>query len=69
MRVMFSSLELRVHHRGPVCIACSNWRRFWIETDEGRVLVEVSELPDSEIRIVSCGRCNSRNSIVVGHIE
>jgi hypothetical protein len=69
MQVMLSSAELRIQHRGPVCIACSNWQRFWVEGPDGEQLVDVTELPDGEIRIQACGRCRSRNSIVVGHVD
>lgn len=55
--------------RGPVCIACSNNRRFWIHTEDGDRLCELSELPEGDVRIVACGRCRSRHSIVIGHVD
>jgi hypothetical protein len=52
-----------------MCIACGNTRRFWILTQDGDLLVEMPQLPDGEVRVVACGKCRSRNSIVVTRID
>jgi hypothetical protein len=52
-----------------VCIACGNTRQFWIHGENGDELSELARLPDGEIRIVACGRCQSRRSIVIAHVD
>jgi hypothetical protein len=69
MRLMVSSVDLKVRRRGPVCIACGNSRQFWIMCGDERLLMEVARLPDHECEIVACGRCGARNSVVVGHVD
>jgi hypothetical protein len=54
---------------GPMCIACGNTRWFWIQSDGDDELCELANLPDGEIRIVACGRCQSRRSIVIAHVD
>jgi hypothetical protein len=55
--------------RGPVCIACGNSRRFWIHTVSGDQLCELTQLPAGDVRILACGRCRSRRSIVLGLVD
>jgi hypothetical protein len=56
-------------HLGPVCIACSNAREFWVHTPAGAKLVEINQLPEGEVWVVACGKCRSRRSIVVAHVD
>ncbi|MBV9279618.1 MAG: hypothetical protein JOZ41_06015 [Chloroflexi bacterium] len=70
MKLNVTSASLQVTgHLGPMCIACGNTRRFWILTHDGDRLAEMSQLPDGEVRVLSCGKCRSRNSIVVTRID
>jgi hypothetical protein len=70
MKVMINAKTLNLTGRlGPACIACGNTRRFFVHTPEGDAVFELSELPDGEVRVTACGRCRSRNSIVIAHID
>jgi hypothetical protein len=70
MKLALTTASLQVAgHLGPTCIACGNTRRFWIHTSEGDRLVEVSQVVDEEVQITACGRCQSRNSIVVAPVD
>ena len=69
MKMVVTSTQLRLRRRGPVCIACSNSSQFWIAEEDGERLVAVRELPDGECRVVACGRCRSRNSVVIAHVD
>ena len=69
MRVPLSTAELRLRHRGPVCLSSSNRQRFCLARPDGEELVDVNEIPDAEIGIVAYGRRRSRNSIVVGDVH
>jgi len=70
MKVTVSPPELQVMGRlGPVCITCGNSRRFWIQTPAGEQLVELMDLPAGEVMVLCCGRCRSRNSIVIAHVD
>ena len=67
--VQVSSTAASVGRLGPLCIACGNTRRFWIYTPVGSELRELAELPDGEARVLACGRCRSRNSIVISRLD
>jgi hypothetical protein len=54
---------------GPYCIGCSNTQRFWVETESGERLVDLSDLEEGEVRILACGRCRTRSSIVLTHVD
>jgi hypothetical protein len=70
MRVTVASRTESITGRlGPLCIACGNTKRFWIHSPEGDQLAEMSELPEGEVRVTACGRCSSRNSIVIAHVD
>jgi hypothetical protein len=70
MKFTVTSASTNVAGRlGPLCIACGNTRRFWIHTPEGDQLVEISDLPDGDVQVRACGRCSSRNSIVIAHVD
>jgi hypothetical protein len=70
MKVTISSKKSDVAgHLGPLCIACGNTKRFWVHGTDGDRLEELRDLPDGEVRIMACGRCQSRRSIVVAHID
>lgn len=58
----------RLNKMGPLCIACGNTRRFWIESIRGEQLIETENLPDGEVHIVACGRCRSHHSVVIAQI-
>lgn len=55
--------EGRIAGRVPVCIACGNRRTFWVRRDEQNAIANAWEI-DPEDRMVACGRCRSRNSVV-----
>lgn len=67
--VRVSSTAAGIGRLGPLCIACGNTRRFWVHTPSGNELCELAELPDGEARVVACGRCRSRNSIVISRLD
>lgn len=69
MRLMVSSADLKLRRRGPVCIACGNSRQFWVIKGDLEQLVEVVRMPGHQYEVVACGRCRSRNSVVVGHVD
>jgi hypothetical protein len=70
MRVSIEATRLRLPKQPqPVCIACSNTRLFFISTEAGERLVELRDLPDGAVEIAKCGRCRSRNSIVVTGVD
>lgn len=70
MRVNVSSRELeRSGHLGPLCLACGNKQRFWMETRDGVVVSDLTDVSDGEVRIVACGRCRSRHSLVMARID
>jgi len=70
MKVTISSAKAGVAGRlGPLCIACGNTRRFWIHGQDADRLVELKDLPEGEVRVTACGRCRSRRSIVIAHVD
>ena len=70
MKLAVTPASLQVSgHLGPVCITCGNNKMFWIHTPDGDRLVEMATLPAGTARVVCCGRCRSRNSIVVTFID
>lgn len=54
---------------GPTCIACGNSRVFVVLRDGEPEVAPVMELPDGEAVIVACGRCRSRNSVIIGYVD
>lgn len=54
---------------GPYCITCSNTRRFWVQTTSGERLFDLFDLADGDVRIVACGRCRARRSIILTHVD
>lgn len=69
MRIMLDRSSAATQKLGPVCIACGNTRTFWVQEVGGVRVVEIRDVPDGEVRVHSCGRCRSRNSIVVAHVD
>ena len=70
MKVTIMSSRADVAGRlGPVCIACGNTKKFWVHAAGLDQLFEISELPDGDILVRACGRCRSRNSIVIAHVD
>ena len=55
--------EGRIEGRTPVCIACGNRRLFWVRRNEENAIANAWEIRLSD-RMVACGRCRSRNSIL-----
>jgi DNA-directed RNA polymerase subunit RPC12/RpoP len=55
--------EGRVQGRSPVCIACGNRRLFWVRRDEENTVANAWEIRASD-RVIACGRCRSRNSVL-----
>jgi hypothetical protein len=47
----------------PVCIACGNRRTFWIRHGEHNAIANAWEIQPDD-KLVACGRCRSRNSIL-----
>jgi hypothetical protein len=56
-------------HLGPICIACSNTRLFWIQASDAEQLVEIARLPEGPVRVTACGRCGSRHSVIMGRVD
>lgn len=70
MKFVVGTPKTRVFKKvGPMCLACGNTRTFWVDMPGGEVLVEMRTVREGEIRVTACGRCSSRNSIVVGHVD
>jgi len=55
--------EGRIMGRVPVCIACGNRRTFWIRHGEHNAIANAWEIQPDD-KLVACGRCRSRNSIL-----
>ena len=70
MRVTISSRQLELSGRsGPLCLACGNKQRFWVEMPgacNSRVSGDVLE---DDVRIRACGRCRSRHSLVMARVD
>jgi hypothetical protein len=47
----------------PACIACGNRRTFWVRKGDENMILNAWEI-DGSMRIVACGRCRSRHSVV-----
>jgi hypothetical protein len=69
MKVAVSRTSRLMRKRGPKCLACGNAQHFWIRTGEEESLLSMRDVPDGTAEVVSCGRCRSRNSIVVTYID
>lgn len=70
MKLVVPSVQVRaISKLGPECIACGNTQRFWIQSADGEDLVDASDLPAGQVQITACGRCRSRNSVVIAHLD
>jgi hypothetical protein len=58
----------RILGPAPTCIACGNTRTFWVRRGEEVVHVAAWTLEPAD-KLVACGRCRSRNSLVLGWAE
>jgi DNA-directed RNA polymerase subunit RPC12/RpoP len=56
-------VEGRITGRVPVCIACGNRRTFWVRRGEQNAIANAWEIMPAD-KMIACGRCRSRNSIV-----
>jgi hypothetical protein len=54
---------------GPVCIACGNTQKFWVLEDGKNELAELSDLAEGVAQVTACGRCNSRNSVMLSNVD
>jgi hypothetical protein len=61
-------MEGRVVGPAPICIACGNRRIFWVRRGDASVLVAAWALEAADT-LLSCGRCCSHNSLVLGWAE
>lgn len=65
-----SSRQLeRSGHLGPLCLACGNKRRFEVEGADGARIAELDTVLQDNVRIVACGRCRSRHSLVMARLD
>jgi hypothetical protein len=70
VRVTISSRQLELSGRlGPLCLACGNKHRFWVETPQGLQLADLGEVLEGDVRIRACGRCRSRHSLVMARVD
>lgn len=70
MRVTISSRQLELSGRlGPLCLACGNKQRFWVEMPGGMQLASLGDLLEDDVRIRACGRCRSRHSLVMARVD
>lgn len=69
MKVTIDRASAVARKLGPICIACGNTRLFWVHAPSGDERLDIREAPDGEVRVQACGRCRSRNSIVIAHVD
>ena len=70
MKVTLSNRQLELSGRlGPLCLACGNKQRFWVEMSHGVQLAELRDLLEDNVRIRACGRCRSRHSLVMARVD
>lgn len=69
MKVAVSRKGQLIRKRGPKCLACGNAQQFWIRTGDEESLLNMRDVPDGTADVVSCGRCRSRNSVVVTYVD
>lgn len=60
--------EGRIAGRVPGCIACGNHRHFWVRRDDDAVVANAWEIRSTD-KIVACGRCRARNSVVYSQAD
>jgi hypothetical protein len=56
-------IEGRIIGRIPVCIACGNRRIFWVRRADENIVAYAWEIQPHD-KLVACGRCRSRNSVL-----
>jgi hypothetical protein len=54
--------------RTPACIACGNRRTFWVRKGDENMILNAWEI-ERGMRIVACGRCRSRHSVVFESVD
>jgi hypothetical protein len=70
VRVAMSTRRLELSGRlGPLCLACGNKQRFWVETPTGARVSELEDVLQGDVRILACGRCRSRHSLVMARVD
>lgn len=69
MKLAMSRKERTMQRRGPKCLACGNAQNFWIRDGSEESLLSMRDVPDGTAEVVACGRCRSRNSIVVTYLD
>jgi hypothetical protein len=70
VRVAISSPQFQRSGRmGPLCLACGNKKRFWLQTPSETRLADLDEVLEDEVRILACGRCRSRHSLVMARVD
>jgi hypothetical protein len=66
LRVLGIDVEVRLR---PTCIACGNTRLFYAKVDGEETLWNtVTPLPE-DAKIMACGRCRSRNSVMLTYSD
>jgi hypothetical protein len=56
-------IDGRVSGRAPVCIACGNRRIFWVQRESENIIAYAWEVQRDD-KLIACGRCRSRNSVL-----
>jgi hypothetical protein len=70
VKVTLSSRQLELSGRlGPLCLACGNKSRFWVELPSGLQLAELGDLLEDNVRVRACGRCRSQHSLVMARVD
>jgi hypothetical protein len=70
VRVAASSRQLQRSGRiGPLCLACGNKQRFWVQTPSETRLADLDDVLEGDVRILACGRCRSRHSLVMARVD
>ncbi len=70
MKVTISARQFERSGRlGPLCLACGNKQRFWVERPDGVQLADLCDVLDDNVRVRACGRCRSRHSLVMARVD
>lgn len=53
----------------PKCLTCGNTRAFHVATNDSTVVWNTFEPMPPAGKVVACGRCNSRNSVIMDYSD
>ncbi len=62
LRVVGTDVDVRLR---PACIACGNSRSFYVHLEGESILWMTVDPRPEGAKITSCGRCRSRNSVMM----